>query len=307
MNFLDVYFDKNTFTIFLKCKQKNELQAKIVVSDIDIDCVYYTCDTLITAEFDAWIVPFNEKIKNFLIKSKTFPGLLVKLYNNQGRLLQVEKIYINKSPLITERNYVTPEFDITGPSYADFFYGDLCKGIDTSGVVVDAGANVGFFTLYSKYNGAKRIYSIEPDPLPYFYLEKNFKNDKEVILLNKALSDVEDFISFDMSLGGSVASTMSKYSVYDYKETSLVQSITVNTILRLEEKINLLKLDIEGAEFDVLKYMSKYEFNRIDQMFIEFHADPKIIESTLLENNYSVEYRDSDRDSFVGFIYAKKI
>lgn len=307
MKFLNVSFEKNTFTIFLKYLQKEELKGKILVSDLQIDCLYYDWEVVLNETFDGWAVPFNEKLKNIVLNNKNFPGLLLKLYDERGRLLQVEKIIINKNTSTNNRSHITPEFDVTGPSYVDFFYGDLCKGIDTSGVVVDAGANVGFFTLYAKENGAKRIYSIEPDPLPYFYLEKNFKGDSKVILLNKALSDTDEFVKFDISLGASVGSTMSKYCNYEYKKSILVDSLRVYNIIRMEGKIDLLKLDIEGAEFDVIKQLSKYEFNRIDQMFIEFHANPKELEDILIGNNYTVEYRDSDRNDTVGFIYAKKI
>lgn len=307
MKFLNVGFEKSTFTIFLKYLQKEVLKGKILVSDLHIDCLYYDWEVELNETFDGWAVPFNEKLKSIVLNNKQFSGLLLKLYDEKDRLLQVEKIVINNNPPIINRPYVTPEFDVTGPSYVDFFYGDLCKGIDTSGIVVDAGANVGFFTLYARENGAKRVYSIEPDPLPYFYLEKNFKNDTGVILLNKALSDTDDMVKFDISLGASVGSTMSKYCNYEYKKTIFVDSLRVSNILRMEGKINLLKLDIEGAEFEVIKYLSKYEFNRIDQMFIEFHANPKELEDILIGNNYTVEYRDSDRNDTVGFIYAKKI
>lgn len=307
MKFLSVNFEKSTFTIFVKYLQKNEMKGKIVISDLHLDCVYHDWDVDLNEFFDAWVAPFNEKLKNILINSKKFPGLLLKLYNEKGRLLQVEKIELRNSTPIINKAYTTPEFDITGPSYVDFFYGDLCKNIDTSGVVIDAGANVGFFTLFCKENGAKRIYSIEPDPMPFFYLEKNFKYDKEIITINKALTDFNDFVSFDISLGGSVGSTISKYANYEYKKNILVEAIKISSILKIEEKINLLKLDIEGSEFDVIKSMYKYQFTRINQMFIEFHDDPKVIEHILLENGYRVEYRDSNRESTSGFIYAKRL
>jgi FkbM family methyltransferase len=306
VKFLNVNFKKETFTILVKYLQETEIKGKIVISDLLIDCVYFIWDVQLNKSFDGWVVPFNEKINDTIINSKSFYGFNVKLYNEENRLLQVEKILVNDSVYETGTIYATPEFDVTGPSYVDFFYGDLCKNIDTSGTVIDAGANVGFFTLYCKKHGSKRIYSIEPDPMPFFYLEKNYGFDPGIILLNKVLNDTEQPVSFDICIGASVGSAISKYTNYENKQSVLVESVTINSILKIENRINLLKLDIEGAEFDVIEKLTANEFDKIDQMFIEFHSNPKVIESTLINNNYFVEYRNSTKEDTVGFIYAKK-
>ena len=180
----------------------------------------------------------------------------------------------------------------------------MCKNIDVSGTVVDAGANVGFFTLYAKYYGAKRIYSIDPDPLPFFYLEKNFGQDPNIILLNKGMNVSDDGmdinISFEASVGtGEFLSATNSMKLH-------IPTISIDSILKIENNINLLKLDIEGTEFKVIENLNKKHFDKINQFFIEFHFDPKPIAKKLTENGYKVEYRDSNENSTVGFIYATK-
>ena len=307
MKLLNISFDKKSCLIFVNSNIQDTIEGTIVVTDLYLDCVYYTWDILLTADFNGWCVPFTEKLKNVVVNNKNFAGFNVKFYDSKKRLLQHEKLYLNKVDPKVNTPFYSPPHDITGPSYIDFFYGNLCKGIDTSGVVIDAGANVGFFTLYAKDRGAKRVYSIEPDPMPFFYLDKNFGKDSSVILINKAMNHISDSISFDISLDGSVGSTSSVHSKMENKYSITVESITVEDILSVESEVNLLKLDIEGSEFDVINNMSDDHFKKINQMFIEFHYNPKPIADKLESVGYKVEYRHSDENSTVGFIYANKL
>jgi FkbM family methyltransferase len=211
------------------------------------------------------------------------------------------------APLI-KRPYNTPTHDDVGPSYIDFFFGDLCKEMDATGVVIDAGANVGFFTLFAKENGATRVYSIEPDPLPYTFLESNYKHDPSVITINKVLSHKNEPVDFNIVLINSVGSVMSEYRIKDDNVFSAkIDSISLHNILNIEPTINLLKLDIEGAEYDVLDNLDSSYFKNINQFFIEFHKDPKPIFNRLVNEGYQVEYRHSNENDIAGFIYAKKI
>lgn len=302
---LSIGFDKNECKIYITYTGNAEIKASIVISDVHLDCVYYTWDVTLTKNFDAWIIPLHSSLVNVVLNNNSFAGFNIKLYNEERRLLQTDKIYLNKVDSIIKRPLYFPDYDTTGPSYVDFFYGRLCDDIDMTGTVIDAGANVGFFTLLSKERGAKRVYSIEPDPLPYYYLEKNFSQDTSIILLNKAMSATSEEISFDICLKASVGSAINKYSNTHEKYTIFTESITVENILSIESEINLLKLDIEGAEVEVIEQLN--DFKKINQLFIEFHDNPRPITNKLLLNGYNVEYRNSNENSKAGFIYAKKL
>jgi FkbM family methyltransferase len=297
-------FDKNECKIYITYYGDIDIKGSLVVSDLYLDCVYHTWDVILTKNFDAWIVPLHTSLVNVVLKNPTFAGFNVKLYNEDKRLLQVEKVYLNKVDPIINKPLYYPDYDTTGPSYVDFFYGDLCDNIDMSGTIVDAGANVGFFTLFAKEKGARKIYSIEPDPLPYYYLHKNFSSDPSITLVNKAMGATSDMVLFNMYLKASVGSTLNKYSDPQEKYSIFVESITVPILLLIEPEINLLKLDIEGAEVEVIEQLT--DFSKINQLFIEFHDYPKTIADKLIAKGYQVEYRHSDENSTAGFIYAKK-
>jgi FkbM family methyltransferase len=306
-NVLKIHFDKKSRSFTFESITDSKFLGSIVVSDAYLDCAYYTWESVeFSRDFKGWIAPLSEKLMKVVLKSDTYPGFTFKVYGPNRRLLQLENFYLNNTEPIIKSPFITPSHDMVGPSYVDFFYSDLCKGIDFSGVVIDAGANVGFFTLLASHKGAKRIYSIEPDPEPFHCLYKNFINQPNVICINKALHDKIELALFDLCLGSSVASTISTYNTQFEKHTISVETITISSILQVEDKINLLKLDIEGAEYSVLKNLSSYYYKNIDQFFIEFHGDPKYIFEKLVKEGYEVEYRDSDENSTAGFIYGKR-
>jgi FkbM family methyltransferase len=309
MKLLNIDFNKDECKFYFDYISDLDIVGSIVVSDLHLDCPYHGWEEISFSKgFNCWIIPFNPKLKNIISQNNKFPGFYVKVYGPNKRLLQVDKFVMNNVDPLIKRYFNTPSHDCIGPSYVDFFFGDLCTGMDTKGVVIDAGANVGFFTLFAKENGATRVYSIEPDPLPYSFLESNFKHDPSVTIINKVLSHKNEPVDFNIVLANSVGSGMSEHRIKDNNVFSTeIDSISLHNILNIEPTINLLKLDIEGAEYDVLDSLDSSYFKNINQFFIEFHKDPKPIFNRLINEGYQVEYRHSNENDIAGFIYAKKI
>jgi FkbM family methyltransferase len=251
-----------------------------------------------------WISPLPERLINFIKNNKDCFGFSLKIYNEQKRLLQVEELILNKHSKRLPFTCYSDPFDTVGHSYVEFFYGDICKDMDFSDVVVDAGANVGFFSLYGKCRGSKKIYSIDPDPSAFYYLKKNLEKFPEFTIINKAVTATDDGCNISIRPGGSVGTSEIPDSTDIF--SGFVPSISINSILKIEKEINLLKLDIEGSEFKVIENLNKEHFNNINQLFIEFHANSKPISEKLKNFGYNVEYKYSTENDIVGFIYAKK-
>ena len=275
----------------------------VTISDIFIDCLYYKMECIIPKFGYMWVYPLDNRLGKIAEENNLFPGFVVKIHTKEMRVIYTEKIVIHNVSKKIEYNFSTPPYDQIGAPYIDFFYGDLCKNIDFNGIVVDAGANVGFFTLYSILNGSKRIYSIEPDPLPFYYLSKNFENNPSVININKGLSHNTENFKMNICLDSSVSS--SNIHKYGNSYELEVECIDIPSILLIEKKINLLKLDIEGSEFLVMKNLPELIFKKIDQFFIEFHDISTDLIQILENNGFKTEYRYSDPSSISGFIYAK--
>jgi hypothetical protein len=90
--------------------------------------------------------------------------------------------------------------------------------------------------------------------------------------------------------------------------------VNLNDFIRSNniEKIDYLKVDIEGSEYDFFKTIDKnYLKNNVRKIALEFHNNTERrlseILDVLYECGYSVQFADSDSiDSILGMLYAVK-
>ena len=154
-------------------------------------------------------------------------------------------------------------------------------------VILDCGSNYGTSILYFKsiYPNAI-ITGIEADPDIYQILKKNIdqRNFNDINLLNKAISNEKKPIQF-FSEGADGGRT---YKLNTPRQTYEVETIDIDELIN--EDVDFLKMDIEGAETDVLCNSKK--LGKVKQMFIEYHSfeddKQKLGEllSCLSENNF---------------------
>lgn len=130
------------------------------------------------------------------------------------------------------------------------------------GVFVDVGANVGYFSLLAS-SYFKKVISFEPDPLTFLDLNKNISISKvkNIIAFENALSDKNcSSILYrnPINRGGSSMEKFSSEIDFGKKKISEVK-IEVKCLdeiyssLKLDEKIKLIKIDVEGHELNVIK------------------------------------------------------
>lgn len=150
-------------------------------------------------------------------------------------------------------------------------------------VVFDIGANEGYYILKMKENNPKlRIVAVEPVPSTFKILKLNVKSNKlkDVILVNKALTSKKGKISFqivpEVTVVGGLDIAMQKRPWLDNKRIRKI-SVESDTLINLCQElkidhIDILKLDVEGSEYDILKSSSKMLKN-IKKIVIEWHGD----------------------------------
>ncbi|MDP3353983.1 MAG: FkbM family methyltransferase, partial [Flavobacteriaceae bacterium] len=117
-----------------------------------------------------------------------------------------------------------------------------------------------------KYPHAE-IIAFEPDETVLPFLNKNIQsqNIKNVELIKKAVWTSETNLRFytDSGLGGRVE--------MEYGERIPTEVKTVRLKDFLHRSIDFLKIDIEGAEYEVLKDCEEFLFN-VDKIFVEYHS-----------------------------------
>lgn len=134
--------------------------------------------------------------------------------------------------------------------------------------------------LYRNYNWI--IYSFEPHPILFDQLYDKFKNDNEITLSNKAIwiknNEIINFYQRHTKFYNNGSSSLmqnKKTGGLDINNPLKVSSINFTKWLLSnlnKNSYNILKIDIEGAEYAVLNDMLNSNiFKYINHLFIEFH------------------------------------
>jgi len=138
-------------------------------------------------------------------------------------------------------------------------------------VVVDLGANVGDFTRGVSSQFGCTVYSIEAMPNLFEQIESGPKIHK----FNVAVSDHDGTLELFCSSNRECNSIFSSIAggEYEVQNSIACQATTLERFLKEQgvESIDLLKLDIEGAEKQVFASTSDVTLRRVKQITIEFH------------------------------------
>jgi FkbM family methyltransferase len=145
-------------------------------------------------------------------------------------------------------------------------------------LILDCGSNVGMSILYFKnILPQARIIGFEPDPQLFACLEQTVSENRlpGVRLVNAALADREGILPFysDGKVRGCLAThfsgpTLDGWSQHGVPSVRLRQYVT--------EPVDLLKMDVEGAEWDILAD-TEDRLHLVHEIIVEFHhvpADP---------------------------------
>jgi FkbM family methyltransferase len=178
--------------------------------------------------------------------------------------------------------------------------------VKKSSTVVDVGANIGWFSLVAAKR-AKQVHAFEPEPMSYGLLQKSIDaNEFDNIVAHPfCVSDhdgVETLYLSDSRNKG-INSIVRKIAPMGIP----VSSVTLDTLFPTEH-IDLLKLDVEGAESKVLAGAQRLiRERRISQIIMEwnpsFWPDREILSSFdayTIDRKQKFDYADShDQNAFL--------
>lgn len=205
--------------------------------------------------------------------------------------------YFHKKKIIKKINQINPSKKI------DFFF--------------DVGAHKGeSIILFNKYLLLKNVYSFEPSKKNFQILSNKIKNikknNKEIFfkLENSAVGNENKNVTYNY-LSESSSSTLkslnekSKYfrrkekffgkiktEVQIVKQIHFFDYININNI----KKIDFLKIDTEGYEYEVIKGLDKFIYN-VKMILFEHHYDDMLVKG----------YKYSDISRYLKFHGFKKV
>ena len=138
-------------------------------------------------------------------------------------------------------------------------YYDVVKNVKDGDVVLDIGASVGIISwlALSSCKKLKHIYMVEPYP-PYFkILKENFKDVDNWTLIEKIVSDKEGVVELNWGPA---------------PDHTLLPCTTFKKIVEDIPRVDLLKIDIEGGEYNIFTEENfDYLNNCVGNMVVEFH------------------------------------
>jgi FkbM family methyltransferase len=254
----------------------------------------------------------GRRIKNLVIYSFYLPRIIVSV-NNWKQYLQ--SYASSFSGIIRFRSGL--RIKINDPSDASsvsvIFFKREYGTVKRNSVVLDIGANKGYFSVYA-VNAAENIvvYSFEP-----------IKDTYDSILENIKLNDFQHTITpFNKGVAGSggirifsITSSISNSMVFDLnsEKQEKVECITLETIMKENKlsKVDLIKMDCEGAEYEIFYNTPKSYLKRISEIRMEYH---KIDDDTLnvqslinfMKNNRFEVTRHKPSTEWVGIIWFQQ-
>ena len=182
--------------------------------------------------------------------------------------------------------------------------------INGNDIIIDIGAHIGLFTLYaSQYCTNGIIFCFEPVEENYSVLLDNItqNNLKNVKPFKSAVSKSESTITIYRN------KDEAGHSMFSFTSHALkVNSISLKKIIdeNSVNQCNLIKMDCEGAEYEIIESLPLEYFKKISKLIIEYHfadSKPKLvndIKTKLMTASFKISTVSHSSD--MGLLYAIK-
>lgn len=168
-------------------------------------------------------------------------------------------------------------------------------------VIFDIGGNIGIASIYYaiKFPNAM-IYTFEPIKENFEILSKNIKEYKNIKAFNIALGNEDGEIEMNLSDCDTNFGGGSMYDIgVNKSKTQKVKIFKPSTIIEKEkiEKIDFIKIDTEGAEYDILSSFDKNILGNVKWIIGELHGinDFKLLDILSKDFDISIKKRINNR------------
>ena len=246
------------------------------------------------------------RIRNMISNLKNWDAYL--LYKMGGKKKEAFTFQLKNNYTVTVPRAIQPEFKES--LFEEVYFKHLPEEIfrRENPVVIDIGANVGFFTISALYKlKHPRVISFEPMKRNFLQLQKNLdKAGYKVTLVNSAVNDVagELVLKFNSNLGITTSASLFDNQYGTDEET--VQATSLENVFEKYQlqKIDLLKLDCEGAEYNILYKTPPQLFKKINCIALETHPGKEAHENKEALEIYLKELGYTTRSREQEFIWA---
>lgn len=161
------------------------------------------------------------------------------------------------------------------------FHNIICK-LDNKSTVLDVGANLGNVSSFILEKKSCKVFSFEPNALCFEILKRRFLDDNRIRIYNLAISNFSgksNLFLHQNSKGISDSSYLESSSLKHEKDNVSennyfeINVLNIDDLLSRFEKIDLIKIDIEGGEYDIMPSLIQNR-SKIKYVLCELHGKP---------------------------------
>jgi len=298
----------------------SKLDVLVSVRDRDTKIPIYHTDLSFSNQNNGfYVIPLmNYDFAN----DPNFSGFLVEFYDKDKNFIDSKdlKIKDRSSPIpIVTRNY--GPFDCLFLNFKQLFYDKIYDNLSLDDVktVIDVGANVGLFSNYISWKDqVKLIHAIEPVSKPFKELKEQFYYYNWVKCHNLGIHYNTGKLKINVDYGSSIYSTFLDTIGHD-KPTEEVNIMPLPDFMNSVglSEVDLVKVDIEGLEYEVFNTMNDKDIMRVSKWIVEYHANDdgkaEILQERFKYLGYSIDnfpdkvYQYTQHGVAIqGFFFAKK-
>jgi len=202
-------------------------------------------------------------------------------------------------------------------TFLDRFYETFGTSVGEGWTVVDIGGGVGDFTIYvSVQHPNNVVYTFEPTPDSFTLLQENLQlnNITNAQIYPQAVWSESSQVIIDTTQG-----QPGQFTSQTAGNDPLPDGLVLVPSLSLEEAFditglghcNLIKIDCEGAEYEILFSTPDEILERIERIVMEYHDDAGSYNHTdlvafLNEKGYAVRTYPNYVHSHLGYLYASR-
>lgn len=170
--------------------------------------------------------------------------------------------------------YQSSDVDVFYQIFIEEEYSGL-KNLDASKLIIDCGANVGYSSIYflNKYPEA-HVIAVEPDTENFKLCQKNLAPYGErVTLINSAIwSHKTGLVVYNYGEGNEWQTQVKECEAHETPDLFATDIQSLLERFNAQQSIDLLKIDIEGAESVIFAQNYQTWLNNVQNLVIELHS-----------------------------------
>lgn len=273
------YFNKDK--LFIEFIDNNKTKKSL-------NCKVYDIDTnLLIADYDFEFIKYIKTWCNFSVSytdNKFLNGFLIKIFENNEII--IEKEYrIRSTNNFCKTKFKTESINrlSNGRLFSNLI--DMFKiqndifDIKNCDTIIDLGSSIGSFTSYClSINPKIKSINIEMSSSFHNVGIETFKDNDNIISLNKAIykeSNKKIFFYSNDEKSSSLSNSIieNQYDYINYTNKTEIETISIEDIFNQFNinELSLLKIDIEGYEYELINNLSDELLKKIKSIHLEFH------------------------------------